>query len=93
MHPSKAIRIQEGLTTLFWNALSFLDPVVAAVFALKLPMNSTILGLLRLSDLTNIHTMTFRTDNRHSRNEPSDGIFLSLKPVFAHIKGSVLQIF
>jgi len=78
MHPSKAIRIQEGLTTLFWNALFFLDPVVAAVFALKLPVNPAILGLLRLGELKNIHAVAFRTDDRHGRNKPSEGIFLSL---------------
>jgi len=49
--------------------------VVSAVFALKTPVNSTVLGLLRLSDLTNIHTKTSRTDNRHARNKPSDDIF------------------
>ena len=49
--------------------------MVSAVFALKLPVNSAIPSSLRLGDLTNIHAVAFRTDNRHARNEPSDDIF------------------
>jgi len=63
--------------------LFLFDPVVSAVFALKFPLNPTILGLLRLGDLTNIHATTFRTYDRHGRNKPSDSIFLSLRLVFA----------
>jgi len=70
-----------------WNALSLFDPVVSAVFALELPVNPTILGLLGLGDLTNIHAVTFRTDNRHSQNKPFD-IILSLRLAFANIKVS-----
>jgi len=63
--------------------MSSLDPVVSAAFALKLPVNPTILRLLRLGDLTNIYTMTSRTDKGHSRNKPFNSIFLSLRLAFA----------
>ena len=58
------------LSGAFSKALLFLDPVVAAVFALELAVNCTIPSLLRLGDFTNIHTMALRTDNSHSWKRP-----------------------
>lgn len=71
------IRIWESSRE-FSCGLSLFYPVVAGVFALKPAVNSSVLGLLRLGDLTNIHAVAFRTYDRHGRNKPSDDIILCL---------------